>query len=284
MAPQVWPLAPNSKHWSALRGRARRLSWLGLGTLAELLFTRRNKHSRYQTEEEARARRRRHRPHLEELEKHRSSGTVPAIGSVLTGPLGAVLAAEIMGPALLADTPATVADSGPASGTILDSAPLAPLAWSEDGAAPPPTHASTPANAGLYDGFVTKFSPTGATLAYSSYIGGGLSDSANAIVLDGNKHAFLTGYTYSTDFPTTTASYDPVDPEQNGNSAAFVAEIWNWTLVNQLRTDDPLQAPPDYTPWGTGPNGSDGEFEGSAQTGNLRLVHPLDFLQHCPDS
>jgi len=50
------------------------------------------------------------------------------------------------------------------------------------------------------------------------------------------------------------------------------------------RTDDPLQAPPDYTPWGTGPNGTDGEFEGSAQTGNLRLVHPLDFLQHCPDS
>ena len=51
--------------------------------------------------------------------------------------------------------------------------------------------------------FVTKFNPTGNTLIYSTYLGG--ADGAaycNGIAVDKNGCAYVTGYTYSTDFPT----------------------------------------------------------------------------------
>ena len=56
-------------------------------------------------------------------------------------------------------------------------------------------------NAGSNDAFVTKFSNSGNTLIYSTYLGGNGSDVAESIAVDGSGNAYLTGYTTSLDFP-----------------------------------------------------------------------------------
>ena len=55
---------------------------------------------------------------------------------------------------------------------------------------------------GNYDVFVTKFTPAGNALVYSTYLGGKGTDEANAIALDSAGYAYVTGWTNSTDFPT----------------------------------------------------------------------------------
>jgi hypothetical protein len=52
------------------------------------------------------------------------------------------------------------------------------------------------------DAFVTKLNPEGSSLAYSTYLGGGEPDSGNAIAVNGNGNAYVTGVTGSGDFPT----------------------------------------------------------------------------------
>ena len=57
-------------------------------------------------------------------------------------------------------------------------------------------------NAGGGDAFVGKLGPTGNTLAYFSYLGGGGADSAYGIAVDVNQGAHITGSTASNPFPT----------------------------------------------------------------------------------
>src|SRR5262249_50813228 len=61
---------------------------------------------------------------------------------------------------------------------------------------------------GSYDAFVTKLDSTGMALAYSTYIGGSNSDFGYGIALDSNGSAYVTGVTFSADFPTTTNAFD----------------------------------------------------------------------------
>jgi len=55
---------------------------------------------------------------------------------------------------------------------------------------------------GWYTGFVTKLSPDGTSLGYSTYLGGSGEEKVLGIAVDAGNAAFVTGYTYSTDFPT----------------------------------------------------------------------------------
>jgi hypothetical protein len=57
-------------------------------------------------------------------------------------------------------------------------------------------------NAGSSDVFVTKLSPSGNMLSYSTYLGGLSYDYGYAIAVDSTGAAYVTGYTSSTDFPT----------------------------------------------------------------------------------
>ena len=56
---------------------------------------------------------------------------------------------------------------------------------------------------GAGDAFTTKFSLDGASLIFSTYLGGSGADIGNAIALDAAGHVWLAGSTTSADFPTT---------------------------------------------------------------------------------
>ena len=53
--------------------------------------------------------------------------------------------------------------------------------------------------------FLTKLNPTGATAAYSTYLGGREHDDAYGVAVDRHHHAHVTGATQSPDFPTRNA-------------------------------------------------------------------------------
>jgi hypothetical protein len=62
-------------------------------------------------------------------------------------------------------------------------------------------------NGGDYDAFVTKLSPAGDALVYSTYLGGSNNDAGYGITVDANDYAYVVGGTKSDDFPATANSY-----------------------------------------------------------------------------
>jgi len=73
------------------------------------------------------------------------------------------------------------------------------------------------------DAFVTKLNPTGTVLVYSTYLGGKGGDSAAGIAIDSAGNAYITGTTYSTDFPITPSS--AFQTSNGGNDDVFVAKL-----------------------------------------------------------
>jgi len=63
------------------------------------------------------------------------------------------------------------------------------------------------ANSGGLDGFVTKINAGGATLGWSSLIGGAGTDIPRRVAVDGSGSAYIGGYTQSNPFPTTAGVF-----------------------------------------------------------------------------
>ncbi len=61
---------------------------------------------------------------------------------------------------------------------------------------------------GLSDGFVARLLPTGAGLAYSTFLGGEGNDACTALALDAAGSAAVTGQVGGTDFPLTPGAFD----------------------------------------------------------------------------
>ncbi len=57
------------------------------------------------------------------------------------------------------------------------------------------------------DAFVVKLSVDGSSLVYSTYLGGSASEESRGIAVDGTGHAYVTGWTTSSDFPVTNGAY-----------------------------------------------------------------------------
>ncbi|HVP93878.1 MAG TPA: PKD domain-containing protein [Methanoregulaceae archaeon] len=71
------------------------------------------------------------------------------------------------------------------------------------------------------DAYCSKISPDGGSLEYSTYIGGKSEDLGGAIGIDPSGSAYVTGRTWSTDFPVK----NPVQQTLTGAYDAFVTKI-----------------------------------------------------------
>lgn len=77
---------------------------------------------------------------------------------------------------------------------------------------------------GGFDAFVSVLDSTLTELSYSTLLGGGDGEAGEAISLDGGGNACITGYTRSTDFPTSVDAYDR-SLDVDGVSDAFVSVL-----------------------------------------------------------
>lgn len=84
--------------------------------------------------------------------------------------------------------------------------------------------------AGGSDAFLTKLNTTGSGFLYSTYLGGGGNESSistvtstNPIALDSASNAYLTGYTASSNFPTTPGTLQ--NANAGGASDGFITKI-----------------------------------------------------------
>lgn len=75
---------------------------------------------------------------------------------------------------------------------------------------------------GGYDAFVSKLSPGGTALVYSTYLGGSQDDKAAAIAVDAAGNAYIAGSTSSSNFPVSTTAPQVT---YGGHQNAFVAAL-----------------------------------------------------------
>ena len=87
---------------------------------------------------------------------------------------------------------------------------------------------------GAQDAFLTKLTPDGTSLVYSTYLGGVGTDVARAIVIDVVGNACIAGSTNSLNLPIVNA----VQPKPGGNGDAMLACLnaagTNWNFVTYL--------------------------------------------------
>ena len=71
------------------------------------------------------------------------------------------------------------------------------------------------------DLFITKLNSTGSGLVYSTYLGGNNDDRAYAIAVDSSDNVYITGQTFSSNFPTA----NPFQAARNGTGDVFVTKL-----------------------------------------------------------
>jgi hypothetical protein len=69
---------------------------------------------------------------------------------------------------------------------------------------------------------VTKFNSDGSSTIYSTYLGGDQDDAAISLVLDDTGTVFVTGYTFSSNFPIAGPALQPIS---GGLEDAFVSVL-----------------------------------------------------------
>lgn len=72
------------------------------------------------------------------------------------------------------------------------------------------------------DAYVTRLNATGSALVYSAFIGGSEDEQACDMILDADGSAYVSGWTYSADFPTTGNAYQPAC---GGGYDGFVVKV-----------------------------------------------------------
>lgn len=73
------------------------------------------------------------------------------------------------------------------------------------------------------DGFLAELDPTGGTIAFSTYLGGTGSDSANHVAMDSSGDVYVAGYTDSGDFPGVSST--SLQPAYSGGGDAFLLKL-----------------------------------------------------------
>jgi hypothetical protein len=75
---------------------------------------------------------------------------------------------------------------------------------------------------GPEDGFITKYSPNGAGMLYSTLFGGAGDDFFNGMTVDSSGAMYGAGYTDSTNLPVTPGSYKGTN---SGGTDAFAMKL-----------------------------------------------------------
>jgi len=95
--------------------------------------------------------------------------------------------------------------------------------WTESTDFPTTAGAYRTTSAGGQDIFITKLNTTGSGLVYSTYLGGSQDDYSYGIVLDSADNAYITGYTFSENFPTTPGAFQQCS--SNSYLQGFVTKL-----------------------------------------------------------
>jgi hypothetical protein len=95
--------------------------------------------------------------------------------------------------------------------------------------------------------FITKFKPDGSDIVYSTYLGGSSEERAGSIFVDDLGYTYVSGLTYSVDFPTKNAYIDTLQSgsdifvskfNQDGSSLVYSTYLGGaYTTHNVLRSD-----------------------------------------------
>ena len=93
---------------------------------------------------------------------------------------------------------------------------------------------------GVADAFVSELNPAGSALLYSTLLGGSQSDGADDVGVDGVGDVYVTGHTYSMDFPATTGAFDTVFA---GDTSIFWGDAFVTKIDVSATTNAPV-APP----------------------------------------
>jgi len=75
------------------------------------------------------------------------------------------------------------------------------------------------------DAFVSEFNPQGTSLVYSTFLAGTNGNYGNAIAVDTNANAYVTGYTFSESFPAIALAYQGQSGNSVGLSSVFASMI-----------------------------------------------------------
>jgi hypothetical protein len=129
---------------------------------------------------------------------------------------------NVRGQAIAVDANQIAYVTGQTEANGVPTVPIAPPA-----APPPPFFISATAfqtayGGGATDAFVAKISVTGSSILYASYLGGNNEDTGYGIAVDGNATAYVTGLTYSTNFPIAGT---PLQAVFGGAGDAFVSKV-----------------------------------------------------------
>ena len=122
--------------------------------------------------------------------------------------------------------------------------------------------------------FVAELDPTGAKLLYSTYLSGstsGANEGAFGLALDSSGKVYVTGVTYATDFPTTSANAFNPGPLAFNNGTVYLTKL------------DPTVSGPGSLLYSTYISGTGGDFANSVAVdaaGNayvVGLTYSADF-------
>lgn len=84
---------------------------------------------------------------------------------------------------------------------------------------------------GVTDAAISKFSPDGSTLVYSTYLGGGTAtggtETLHSLIVNDQDELYMFGVTSSSDFPTTSTAYD-----KTFNGGGFLGFMQNGTYFS----------------------------------------------------
>jgi hypothetical protein len=86
------------------------------------------------------------------------------------------------------------------------------------------------------DAYLTKLNAMGSGLAYSTFVGGQYGDGGSRITTDLGGGVYLTGYTWSANFPTSSGAYQT---SLGGLSDTFVTKLIIGTVVTPTPTCTP---------------------------------------------